>query len=449
MALVIGNSSYGDNIGFLKNPVNDAILMAHQLKASGFAVTLVTDADQRDMKRAIRDFGAQLREAGRNGIGLFFFAGHGVQVSGGNYLIPLKAEIEAEADVDIEAVSANGVLTQMAEADTGVNIIILDACRNNPFARGFRSITRGLARMDAPTGSILAYSTAPGMVAADGDGKNSPYTSALSRAMRKPGAKLEDVFKSVRVAVMERTSGQQVPWESSSLTGDFFFAGQQQQTAAIQSQPTVKPAPVAPAVTPPTPAATAPGTAETAFWQSVEEMGTKSAFEAYLSTYPEGLFAPLAKIKVASLSQQSPPSPPTPEPAPAPAASQEPEPEIQSAPNPAPEETAALSAPPARWKVRWEALSGSGSSAFCAAGEFGETTVAFVNREFSISMKSNLGGSGRLTGRLVEGGAVRIKYRPFGWSRFGQLRVPLTESGGFGDDTGTACRTRVTFAPAD
>ena len=218
IALVIGNSAY--NFSPLTNPVNDAKGMAIALKKLGFSVTLRTDADQRSMKESIRLFGKKLRSGG---VGLFYFAGHGLQVKGRNYLIPVGAKIESESDVEYEAVDAGRVLGKMEDAGNVLNIIMLDACRNNPFGRSFRSAEKGLAKMDAPTGSILAYATAPGSVASDGPGRNGLYTSSLLKRMMTPGLKIEDVFKQVRIDVLKTSENKQVPWESSSLTGDFFF----------------------------------------------------------------------------------------------------------------------------------------------------------------------------------------------------------------------------------
>ncbi len=211
IALIIGNSSYGIEIGRLQNPVNDAMLMSKTLRAKGFEVMEVLDADQRQMKRSIRDFIAKLDRAGPTGVGLFFFAGHGIQTDGTNYLIPVGAQIRDEADMEIEAVAADDILEDMEAAANGVNILVLDACRNNPFSKGFRSLTRGLAYMDAPIGSLVAYSTAPGRTATDGLGANSPYTEALADAIGNTTLPLEDVFKRVRIAVMEKTDEVQVP----------------------------------------------------------------------------------------------------------------------------------------------------------------------------------------------------------------------------------------------
>lgn len=250
LALVIGNSKYGAEIGNLPNPANDAALMAATLGKLGFKVTKLIDGDQKEMKRAIADFGSALIAAGPDAAGLFFYAGHGLQIDGENYLIPLGAAIEKEADAELEGVPANWVLKQMEFAGNRINIIVLDACRNNPLARGMRSATRGLARMDAPKGSFIAYSTAPGETAADGDAKNSPYTQALAKAMLKPGVAIEETFRNARVDVLNATGEKQVPWESSSLTGAFYF-----QTGAAASTTS---APAAPAQTPSAPAAAAP-----------------------------------------------------------------------------------------------------------------------------------------------------------------------------------------------
>jgi len=222
IALVIGNSQYIS--GALTNPGNDAKLVGDSLSKLGFDVVLRREADQATMKRAIEDFGARLNKAGPNAVGLFYYAGHGVQLNGRNYLIPITAHIEREGDMEIEAVSADWVLEQMQYAQNHVNIVILDACRNNPFKRSMRSLDRGLAQMSAPKGTLIEYSTAPGEVAADGDGGNSPYSAALAAAMLKSQDQVEQVFKQVRATVADTTDGQQTPWESTNLTGNFYFS---------------------------------------------------------------------------------------------------------------------------------------------------------------------------------------------------------------------------------
>jgi len=245
IALVIGNSEYAS--GPLPNPANDAKLIGEALGGLGFEVISRRNADQTTMKRAIQDFGARLEKAGPSAVGLFYYAGHGVQLNGRNYLIPTAAHIEREGDVDIEAVSADWVIEQMRYARNRLNIVVLDACRNNPFARGMRSADRGLAVMDAPAGIMIAYSTAPGSVAADGDSRNSPYTEALTRAMRELHEPVEQVFKRVRIQVMNATGGRQIPWESSSLTGDFYFAAPGRHSEPVAASASIaEPAPGAP-----------------------------------------------------------------------------------------------------------------------------------------------------------------------------------------------------------
>ncbi len=220
-ALVIGNSLY-DTIA-LKNPENDARDMAGALKACGFEVELQTNTDRRGMESAIRDFGKKLK---KGGVGLFFYAGHAVQIKGANYLIPVDSRIQAESDIIYEAVNAGRVLGGMRSAGNPLNIVILDACRDNPFktqSRSTSSLDRGLARMAAPKGTLIAYSTSPGRVAADGDGRNSPYTGLLLSYMKQLNTPVETVFKNVRRAIDKQTEGRQIPWEATSLTGDFYF----------------------------------------------------------------------------------------------------------------------------------------------------------------------------------------------------------------------------------
>jgi hypothetical protein len=222
IALVVGNSAYRD--APLANPVNDANLMARTLSAVGFEVIHRTDVSQKEMKRALNMFGDRLETAGREAVGLFYYAGHGIQVGGRNYLIPVDADIQREKDVDVEGVAADTVLSAMEYAGNRLNFAILDACRNNPYKRSFRSSVRGLARMDAPRGTLIAYATGPGDVAVDGSGRNSPYTAALAESIKQERVSVERMFRMVRNAVMAATDSRQVPWEASSLTGgDYYF----------------------------------------------------------------------------------------------------------------------------------------------------------------------------------------------------------------------------------
>jgi len=256
-ALVIGNSAYAG--APLKNPANDARDMAAALRRLGFETTLLTDASMQQMEQAVRDFGLKLRQGG---MGLFYYAGHGLQVQGNNYLVPVNAVIQSESDVKYGCLDAGLVLGKMEDAGNGLNIVILDACRNNPFARSFRSAEQGLAKMDAPTGSLIAYATAPGKVASDGEGKNGLYTQYLLRNIATPGLSVEELFKRVRMGVARDSAKKQVPWEASSLIGQFsFVAGAQVASLA----PAAPPAAIAPAPLPPVQSPAAPPGADVSF----------------------------------------------------------------------------------------------------------------------------------------------------------------------------------------
>ncbi len=222
-ALVIGNSQY--EVGSLKNPANDAQDMGDALLKLGFDVTLELNAGQKQMEQAISEFGRQLYQGG---VGLFYYAGHGVQVGGENYLIPVNATIESESDVRYKAVNIGQVLGKMGEARNGLNMVILDACRDNPFAKSFRSSSRGLAVVSsaAVKGTLIAYATSPGNVASDGEDRNGLYTKHLLHHIASPGLPVEQVFKRVLQGVERDTNGKQSPWTSSSFSGDFFFSPQ-------------------------------------------------------------------------------------------------------------------------------------------------------------------------------------------------------------------------------
>jgi hypothetical protein len=217
-ALIIGNSDY--KIGPLRNPKNDANDMAASLKSLGFEVSLHINQGQEDMKRSIREFGDKI--TANKGVGLFFFAGHGLQVGGENYIIPVDAHIAKFADIETEAVNLNRITGEMAYAKNDMNIIILDACRNNPFA-GEETVSKGLASTSAPSGTFLAFATAPGSVAADGTGKNGLYTQELLKAIVLPGSAIEDIFKEVRRNVFKLSNQEQTPWENSSIFDNFYF----------------------------------------------------------------------------------------------------------------------------------------------------------------------------------------------------------------------------------
>ncbi|MFN8239762.1 MAG: caspase domain-containing protein [Bacteroidales bacterium] len=221
LALVIGNGKY-EFAGELANPVNDARSMKRALESVGFEVLEYENLSKSQMKQAIDNFGVKLRQYST---GLFFYAGHGIQSKNANYLIPVDANLQSESVVDEDCVKADRVLGFMEEAGTIINIVILDACRNNPFERSWsRAIGgSGLAFMDAPSGSLIAYSTSPGRTASDGSGSNGLYTEALLENIKTPGVNILQMFQNVRRSVSERSGKKQIPWESTSLTNDFFF----------------------------------------------------------------------------------------------------------------------------------------------------------------------------------------------------------------------------------
>lgn len=290
LALVIGNSAY--SFGALENPKNDATLMSKTLKQVGFEVITLIDADQKAMKTAMLEFGRSLRDS--DSVGLFYYAGHGVQVDGENYLVPVGANIRDEADVAVEAVAASELLRTMQRAASRINIAIFDACRNNPFASTTRSGTRGLARIDAPAGTIIAYATAPGDVALDGTGGNSPYAAALAKHMGSDGLTVEEVFKRARREVLESTKNKQTPWESSSLTGDFYFkpgtapVGNDQDGVASTTSET-------------TPQPEDERLVEVKAYEAIRDSDDPAALKEFLGRFPESMFADLVKLKLAKL----------------------------------------------------------------------------------------------------------------------------------------------------
>ena len=280
VALVIGNGKYPS--APLRNPANDARAIALKLKSLGFETLLRENITQKEMSRAVTQFGEKLAQGGA--MGLFYFAGHGIQARGKNYLVPVDAHITGESSVRSETLDVDVILEQLSSSP--LNIVILDACRNNPFERRFRGTSGGLVQMDAPKGTLIAYATAPGKVAMDGEGKNGMYTAELLKALDEPGLKVEDVFKRVRVNVARSTSDQQVPWESSSLTGDFYFRQGNMPSAAV---PEAAPAP-----------AMQDTAIELSFWESAEKSNAAADYAAYLKKYPQGQFVDLARNRLAA-----------------------------------------------------------------------------------------------------------------------------------------------------
>ena len=285
IALIIGNSAYA-NSGELENPKNDAELIASALRRANFEVTIKVNASLKTMKQAFRKYSAKLKAAGKDSVGFFYYAGHGTQVKGINYLLPVEANIENESQVESEAVSASGLLAQLEGAGNKMNFVILDSCRNNPFKRGYRAQVRGLAPMHAPPSTLVGYSTQPGNVAYDGGNGYSPYAIALHRAIRLPGQTVEKAFKQARSEVNETTDGKQIPWEESSLFTDFYF---------FKEQPAQ---PVA--------AAKWNGKAfksEAAQWKDIRKSRDPGAFRSYLKKHPKGTFALLADERIEKLAQ--------------------------------------------------------------------------------------------------------------------------------------------------
>ena len=224
-ALVIGNAAYPMPEPALKNPVNDAREIAGVLGELGFGVRLVVDADHAAMRRAIREFEDVLRK--RQGVAFFYFAGHGIQIDGRNYLVPLGAKLVREDQVLSRAIDVTELVRRLRETGSRLNIVILDACRNNPLTKqpfASRGASQeGLAAVRPATGTLVAFAAEPGHVVGDGAADRGIYAKHLARAMRTPGLSLEQVFKRVREAVEQDTGGRQVPVEFSTLTGDDFY----------------------------------------------------------------------------------------------------------------------------------------------------------------------------------------------------------------------------------
>ncbi|QOZ27059.1 caspase family protein [Bradyrhizobium sp. CCBAU 51753] len=238
LALVIGQSAY-KSVPALPNPANDAKAMSQLLTDAGFAVTSASDLSQDEMRARISDFAGQVAAKGADTVALVFYAGHGLQIDGENYLVPVDVDPKREADIPIQAVRLNDILNTLTSVPSRMRILLLDACRNNPFPELNKTTGHGLAIVDAKVGSpgtFVSFSTSPGAEAEDGSGSNSPYTTALLATAKQPGIAIEDTFKRVRLAVNKATDGRQTPWDSSSLTEDFrFIAGPASAPAQAQA----------------------------------------------------------------------------------------------------------------------------------------------------------------------------------------------------------------------
>lgn len=291
IALVIGNSNYSDSP--LKNPVNDAIAISDALERLGFTVIQLLDADLKSFHKAVNDFYLDLSV---DDTALFYYAGHGVQFQGENYLLPIDSQIVSLSDIRYEAFHVGRLLDRLNETKT-LNILILDACRNNPFGTGFsRSMDRGLSIIERkPAGTFVAYATAPGKTAADGKGKNSLFTSAFLKHIDDESLEISDLLRKVRNDVKNGSNGKQVPWSESSLTEEFYFASNtaNNHDRAIRIQP--KNSTTSNSHEP-----------EILFWESVKDSEDSTDYEAYLEQYPNGHFATLAKVRVKKYSTAAP-----------------------------------------------------------------------------------------------------------------------------------------------
>ena len=294
VALLIGNSAY-QYVPRLQNPVNDVADMRAKLDTLGFQIFGGADLDRSKMIGALTSFG---RAAENADVALVFYAGHGVQVNGQNYLVPVDANVEFEAELDIALVPFSIVMQQLARGSR-INIALLDACRDNPFAqnlsrsmgtRAVGALGRGLSRLRSTAGTFVAYATEPDNVAQDGTGRNSPFTSALLKNMDRPGLSLSDMMIEVRNDVIQSTNGKQVPWDTSSLTGRFYFK--------IEGTVTVTPERPAPA---PPNSATDRTAVELAVWNAIQNSSDPAAFEKFLKDFPDRAFAIAARDKLPAL----------------------------------------------------------------------------------------------------------------------------------------------------
>jgi uncharacterized caspase-like protein len=299
VALVIGNAAYQSRP--LDNPVNDARAISAKLSTLGFRVVSRENLRLREIGGMLREFRQQIHPGDEV---VVFYAGHGLQVNGINYLPAVDADIQGEEDVPLNSLSINTLLTVLEESKAGIKLLFLDACRDNPFARSFRSAAGGdLGKVgSAPSGTLIHYATRPGSVAADGKrGGNGLYTTYLLKWMSTQQMSVEAMHKKVALEVEQESQGKQEPWSEGQLKGEFYFNGP--NSTAINA---ASPAPAQVGA----PAPAHDGGAEVAFWNSVKDSNTAVEFQSYLNRYPNGLFAELARARLQRL--QSTPTTPAP-----------------------------------------------------------------------------------------------------------------------------------------
>ena len=301
VALVVGVGAYG-TVSPLRNPPNDARLIDSLLKKLGFDTDLVIDPNRGALESAVRRFEQRMEGAT---VALFFYAGHGMQIDGANYLLPVDAKVERRADLDFSVLNLQTVLKQM-QAPGRVNLVFLDACRNNPVVTrslaswmGTRAAdgARGLAREEKSEGTLIAYATDPGDVAQDGEGANSPFTTALAKYIMEPGLEVRQVMTRVRADVLAATGRRQRPWDNSGLEQDFYFT-----PPVVTATVTALPAPASPGSSSP---GAEDGAAELAFWNSVQTSTDMRDFTAYLAQYPQGRFIALARNRLDRLQRDA------------------------------------------------------------------------------------------------------------------------------------------------
>ena len=310
VALVIGNGNY-QHTGQLANPVNDAALMAQSLRGVGFEVVTASDATHKSLLNAMSEFGRVSQGAQ---VALFFYAGHGLEVAGRNWILPVDADIQASSDLPSAAVKVDDVLELMELSEARIRLVVLDACRNNPLPRSLtRSTTRGLAKIDASAaGTMVVFSAAPGEVALDGSGANSPFSQALASHIGESGLEVRQMIGRVRQDVMAATNNKQVPWVNEAIAGDFFLAGKGKAAAPARDD-----APAQALSQSQGPSGEL--SVELAFWDSVKDSRNKALIDLYLQKYPDGAFKDLAHVLLAALDNeqsqpratQQPPQPQT------------------------------------------------------------------------------------------------------------------------------------------
>ena len=289
VALLIGNADYIN--GALTNPIHDATDMAQALQQLGFDVVLKTNLKSREIGSTLREFRLKLKSGD---VALVFYAGHGLQINGENYLPAVDAEINSEEDVPNQSLAIKQIMDVLEQSKTSMNLVFLDACRNNPLKHSFRDSARGLARVDAPSGTLISFATRPGSVAADGNGRNGLYTSELLRHLSDQNLPVESMLKRVFSAVRQASHGRQEPWIEGGIDGDFYFSPATTNQGTLINSITAN--------------ARTPLQIEDEFWSNIQQSAKYEDFQAYLVQYPNGRYVPIAKLKSNQLNPSASPA---------------------------------------------------------------------------------------------------------------------------------------------